>query len=234
MLDHSLPGILRDTGILQNIGKLIAVPDARHTERGGADEPEIIAVVGGAGLSDNIRIDIGHPAHCRTVGIVDGAVQELIHNGGVFLTGHPLAGVYLRAVIQEHITLMILYVIIGNRLVINAAVGEDLIGRHHIPNGHAVLLAAQSHAGNIVRVLFRQGGKMQAVYQPIITSLRGNITAYPGRRSVLRNLNGSIHILGASLLPVKGLGARVGVSLAERVGTRFVLDHGTEIDFSLV
>ena len=227
ILNHSPPSDLTGVAVLQGFRVEISVPQASHTVRSAAHKSQVVAAISGTGLGKHIHANAGHDVHSRTnayIGIPgDRQVQQLVHNGGVLLGHHPFSRVV--PVVQDHVALVVLHIGVGIGLIVQAAVGKHCKPCGHFLHGHAVGLAAQSHGGQAVGVIFRKAGKVQFLSQPLVAGLRGQLPGKPSRRCVLRNHNGVVHIQVAQILPGHVLGTFLGGTLPKVIGNRAVVEH---------
>ena len=226
VLDHRPPGVLGHGVVGQlrlHVG--VAVPDARHAEGGGPHEPQVVLVVGGAGLAEDLGGQVAEDAGSRTPGPVDGPLEQLVHHGGV-IHGHDLLpGVGLGAVVQDHIAVVILHIGVGVGLVVHAAVGEDLVGGGELPHGDAVGQAAQGHRRQVGVTLRVQGGEVQLVGHPVKHRLGGELLGQPRRRGVLGLLDGPVHVHAAGVVQAVVGGALLRAALAVVAGDGDVVEH---------
>ncbi len=175
-------------------GDVVAVPDAGHAEGGAAHKVQVVLIVRGAGFAKQVdAILIAEPGQLAAggLGAEDGPVEQLVHNGGPLLAHHP--GALGIPVVQNHIVVVVLYVIVAKGLVVNASVGKNLVPGGHFLHRDAPAQAAQRHGGAAVGVSLGGGGEVQGLGQPLVAGLGCQSGAKLGRRSVDGPLDGLVH-----------------------------------------
>ena len=223
-------GVAGDTGENDLLRLVVAAPN-----RGGivvriAAEPAVLIAGGGAGLSGNVLpLDLGRRAGTAlhrliqaVVDIIDGPVTE------------DLLG--FLGVIQDNVTLVVVYLGIGPGLPVHAVVGKGGVGRCHLPHGstHGQRAQSKGRLGNIGHdlavgslIAVRQIAEAEFILGKIIAVLGADLVQCAHRDGVHGPDDAAEDRPGIIVYPVVVPGERAAI-----VAVRQIHNDGSRADVS--